>query len=114
MIGTKCDKCKDKAWCWSCDEFQNKKLSYFVFDMIITYRERQAHMSAHFKYLDQYLVCRRCKVTKHISYFRFKHYTCRLCLHLNRFRFRHTKEIFIDYARKYNISEIGSQIEVNP
>ena len=36
MISTKCDKCKDKAWCWSCDESQRK---CFVCIEIITYRE---------------------------------------------------------------------------
>ena len=24
MISTKCDKCKNKAWCWSCDEMSVK------------------------------------------------------------------------------------------
>ena len=40
MISTKCDKCKDKAWCWSCNECQSKPLSCFVCNEIITYIER--------------------------------------------------------------------------
>ena len=32
MISTKCDKCKNKAWVWSCDECQNRPLSGFVCD----------------------------------------------------------------------------------
>ena len=30
MISTKCDKCKNMAWCWSCDECQNKPFQCFV------------------------------------------------------------------------------------
>ena len=66
MISTKCDKCKDKAWCWSCDECQSKQLSCFGCDKIITYRERHSHMCAHFNYPNQYLVCRKCNINKHI------------------------------------------------
>ena len=110
MISTKCDKCKNKAWCWSCDECQRKLLSCFVCDEIITYRERHNHMSKHYNDPDHYLVCKKCKINKHISHYRFKHYTCRLCLYLNRYRFGHTKERFKEHAKKYNILEAGSQI----
>ena len=41
MISTECDKCKDKAWCWSCNERQSKPLSSFVCKELITYRERE-------------------------------------------------------------------------
>ena len=27
---TKCDKCEDKAWCWSCDECQSKPYLCFM------------------------------------------------------------------------------------
>ena len=101
MIVTKCDQCKDKAWSWSCDECQSKQLSSFVCDKIITYRERHSHMSVHFNDPNQYLVCRKCKVTKHISYIRFKHYTCGISLYLNRIRFGNTKGRFIEYPSKY-------------
>ena len=107
MYSTKCDKCKGKAWCCSCDECQGKQLSCFVCDKIITYRKRHDHIHAHFNDPNQYLVRRMCKVNKHISYLRLKHYTCRLCLYLNRFIFFHTKERFIEHAKRYNI-------EVNP
>ena len=40
MITTRCDKFKDKAVRWSCDECQSKPLSCFVCNEIITYRER--------------------------------------------------------------------------
>ena len=40
MISTKCDKCKNKKWGWSCDEFQTKPFHCFVCNKIITYRER--------------------------------------------------------------------------
>ena len=99
MYSTKLDKSKDKAWCWSCDECQSKQLSCFVCDKIITYRERHDHMHRHFNDPNQLLVCRMCKVNKHISYFRFKHHTCRLCSHLNRFSFRHTKERFLEHSK---------------
>ena len=48
MISTKCDKCKNKAWCWSSDECQSKHLLRFVCDEIITYKERHNHMSKHY------------------------------------------------------------------
>ena len=102
MISAKCDKCK-KAWCSSCDMCQSKPFQCFVCDKVIAYRERHDHMGAHFNDPNQYLVCRKCKINKHVSYYRFKHYTCSLCLYLIRFRFGHTKERFIEYIRKYNI-----------
>ena len=64
MISTKCDKCKNKAWCWSCDECQSKPLSCFVCDEIITYRERHNHMSKNYNDPDQYLTCHKCKVNE--------------------------------------------------
>ena len=45
----------------------------------------------------------KCKVNKHISHYRFKHYTCRICLYLNRYRFGHTKDRFIENIKKFNI-----------
>ena len=29
MISTKGDKCKNKPWCWSCDECQSKHSNVF-------------------------------------------------------------------------------------
>ena len=78
MISTKCDKCKNKAWCWSFDVCQSKPFQCFVFDTIITYRERHENIGVHFNDYNQYLVCRKCKVNKHISYNSLKHYTFRL------------------------------------
>ena len=112
MISTKCDKCKNKAWCWSCDECQSKPFQCFVCNKIITYRDRDNHLQVHFNNPNQYLVCRMCKVNKHITQFKFKHFYCRLCIYLHRYRFHHTKERFLEHAKKYNISEASSQIEV--
>ena len=67
-------------------------------------------MSKHYNDSDQYLTCHKCKVNKHTSHYRFKHYTCRMCLYLNRYRFGHTKERFKERAEKYIISEAGFQI----
>ena len=55
---------------------------------------------------------KKCNVNKHISHYRFKHYTCRICLYLNRYRFGHTKERYKEHAKKNNISEAGSHIKV--
>ena len=103
MISTKCDKCKDKAWCWSCNECQSKPLSCFVCNEIITYRERHNHMVIHYNDPNQYLISKKCKVNKHISHYRFQHYTCRICLYLNRYRFDHTKERFREHVKKFKI-----------
>ena len=54
MISTKCDKCKDKAWCWSCNECQSKPLSCFVCNENITYIERHNHMVIHYNDPNQY------------------------------------------------------------
>ena len=59
-------------------------------------------MHFHFNDPNQYSVCRMCKVNKHITHFRFKHFTCKLCIYLSRYRFARTKERFVDYAKKYN------------
>ena len=62
-------------------------------------------MSKHYNDPDQYLVCKKCNVNKHIAHYRFKHYTFRICLYLNRYRFGLTKEKFKEHAKKYNIHE---------
>ena len=65
MISTKCDKgkdkdkCKDKAWCWSCNECQSKLSSCLVCHEIIKYRERHNHMVIHYNDLNQYLICKK-------------------------------------------------------
>ena len=40
MIRTKCDNCRNKAGCSSCDEGQSKPLHVFFCNEIVTYRER--------------------------------------------------------------------------
>ena len=114
MISNKCDKCKDKAWCWSCDECCVKVnlLSCFVCSEIITYRGRHNHMVKHYNDPNQYLTFNKCKVNIDFSQYRFKHYTCRICLYLNRYRFGRTKERFREHVKKINISEARSQIQV--
>ena len=62
MISTKCDKSKNKNWCWSGDECQSKPFQCFVCNKIITYRDRHDHLQVHFNNPNQYLVCRMCKV----------------------------------------------------
>ena len=79
MISTKCDKCKNNAWCWSCDECQSKPFQCFICNKIMTYRDRHYHLQVHFNNPNHNLVCRMCKVHKHISQYRFKHLYCRLC-----------------------------------
>ena len=64
MISTKCDKCKNKALCWSCNECQSKPFQCFVSNETITYRERHDHLQTHLINPNQYLVCRMCKVKK--------------------------------------------------
>ena len=73
MISTMFVRCKNKAWCWSCDTCQNQPFQCFVYDKIITYRERYDQMGVHFNDPNQFLVIGKCKVNKHISYYRFKH-----------------------------------------
>ena len=59
-------------------------------------------MSIHFNDPNQYLLCRMCKVNKHIT-FRFKNFSCRLCVYVGRYRFHHTKERLLEHAINYNI-----------
>ena len=109
MISTKCDKSKNKAWCWSYDECQSKSCfvgnvrQCFVCNKVITYRERHDHLQVHFNNPNQYLVCRMCKVNKDITQYRFKHFYCRLCIYLHGYRVHHTKERFLEHAKKNNI-----------
>ena len=103
MISTKCDKCKNEAWCWSCDECQNKHFLCFICSDIITFTERHDHTHIHFNDPNQYLVCRMCKLNKYITHMRFKLFTCRSCVYLSRYRFTRTKERFVEFAKKYNM-----------
>ena len=57
----------------------------------------------HYNDPNQYLKCRNCKVNKHISHYRFKHFTYRVCLYLKRDRLGHAKERFIEHVKKYDI-----------
>ena len=72
-------------------------------DKIITKRERHDHLHTHFNDPNHYLICKKFKVNKHISQYRFKHHISRLCFYHIKDRFGHTKERFIEYAKKYNI-----------
>ena len=60
-------------------------------------------MAIHYNDPTQFLICKKCKVNKHISHYRIKHYTCRIRLYLNRYRFGHTKEKFREHVKKINI-----------
>ena len=62
-----------------CNWCQGKPYQCFVCNRVITYRDKHNHLLEHFKNPDQYLTCRKCKVYKHISHFRFKQFYCRLC-----------------------------------
>ena len=55
MITIKSDKCKYKAWCWSCDERQSKPYLCFRCNEIITQR-RDNYMDIHFNNPNQYLL----------------------------------------------------------
>ena len=66
MISTNFGKSIDKAWCLSCDEGQSKPYLIFLYDEIITKRERYNHMEIHFNNRNQNLICRMCKINKHI------------------------------------------------
>ena len=83
--------------------WQSKPFLCFVCNETITYRERRDQMDIHYSDPNQYLKCRKCKVNKHISHYRFKQFTCRLCLYLKRYRFGHDKERFIEHVKTYNI-----------
>ena len=90
MISIKIDECKHKSWSRICDWCQGKPFQCFVCNKIIT--EKHEHLREHFNDPNQYLTCRMCKVYKHISQYRFKHFYCRLCTHLHKYRFGRTKE----------------------
>ena len=102
---TKFNKCEDKAWCWSCDEYQSKPYLCFICNETIPYRDSHSHMSNHNNDSNQYLKSRMCKINKHISYKIFKRFRCRICIHLHRYRFGHSKERFREHVKKYNNRE---------
>ena len=78
MFRIKCDECKNKSWAQSCNWCQGKPYQCFVCNRVITYIDKHNHLLEHFNNPDQYLTCRKCKVYKHISQFRFKQFYCRL------------------------------------
>ena len=53
---------------------------------------------------NQYLVCRMCKLNKHISYYRFKRFRCRLCMFLHWYKINHNKDQFKKYEERYKIN----------
>ena len=89
MFSINCDECKNKSWAQSCNCCQGKPYQCFVCNRVITYRDKHDHFLEHFN-PDQYLTCRKCKVYKHISQYRFKQFYCRLCTYLHKY----TKESF--------------------
>ena len=90
MFSKKCDECKNKSWAQSCNWCQGKPYQCFVFNRVITYRDKHNHLLEHFNNPDQYLLCRKCKEYKHISQYRFKQFYCWLCTYLHKY----TKERF--------------------
>ena len=48
MYSTKCDKCKNKAWFWSCDECQSKPYICFICTETVTIKEKHNLMHIHF------------------------------------------------------------------
>ena len=99
-MSTKCNKCEDKAWFWSCDECQSKPYLCFISNETIPYRDSHSHMSMHYNDPNQYLTCRMCKINKLVSYYVFKCFRCRLCIDLHRYRFGHTKERFRENVKQ--------------
>ena len=77
MFSIKCDECENKAQ--KCNWCQGKPYQCFVCNRVITYRDKHYRLLEHFNNTDQYLTCRKCKVYKHISQYRFKQCYCRLC-----------------------------------
>ena len=53
-MSTMCNKCEDKAWCWSCDESQSKTYLRFICIETIPYRDSHSHMSKHYNDPNQY------------------------------------------------------------
>ena len=94
MHDTKCDKCKDKSWCWRCDECQSKPLNCFISMEFITIRDNHNHISNLYSDPRQYLICKMCNINEHILYCRFKKLRCRFCVHLHRYRIGRTKDRF--------------------
>ena len=64
MKSSKCDKCKDKGWCWSCDECPGKPLTCILCKKTITYRGKHNHMSNLYSDPHQYVICKMCKITE--------------------------------------------------
>ena len=87
----KWNKCKGKAWCWSCDHCQNKTSTCFVINETITCRDGFCHLNIHYNNPNQYLSCRMCKLSR-----------CRLSVHLYIYRFAQ-KIQFKEYAERLKI-----------
>ena len=71
-MSTNFNKCEDKAWCWSCDECQSKPYLCFICNEAIPHRDSHSHISKHYNDPNQYLTWRMCKISKHISYYRYR------------------------------------------
>ena len=81
---------------------QGKPYQFFVCNRVITYRDKHNPLLEHFNNPDQYLTCRKCKVYKHISQYRFKQFYCRLCTYLHKYtkeRFRKHLESLTPYSQ---------------
>ena len=84
MFCIKCDEYKNKSWSHWC---QGKPCQCFVC-RVVTYRDKHDHLLEHYNNPNQYLTCRKCKLYKHISKYRFKQFYYRLC---DKERFRRRK-----------------------
>ena len=96
MFSIKCDQCKNKSCAQSCNWCQGKPYQCFVCNRVITYRDKHNHLLEQYNNPNQYLTCRKCKVYKHISQYRFKQFYRRLC---NKERFRKHVESLTPYSQ---------------
>ena len=99
----KCNKCKNKPWKECCNDCKELDYSCYICNDICKIKDYIKHFGEHYDNPDQYLECNVCKVSKHISFFRFTNGRCRLCIYLQRYRYKHAKDRFKEYAEKFDI-----------
>ena len=74
MFSIKCDERKNKSWAQSrnwCQGKQGKPYQCFICNRVIKYKDKHNHLLEHYNNPNQYLTCRKCKLYKHISKYRF-------------------------------------------
>ena len=71
MFSIKCDESKNKSGAQKRNWCQGKPYQSFLCNRVITYRDKHDNFLEHFNNPDQYLTCRKCKVYKYISQYRF-------------------------------------------